>query len=441
MARSVIPSEPSKLFPAPFVEANVSKSDILAEFYDTKDTMITTSRNSSFMEFAHMLNIIGFTKVKFIKGSTEKWEQMVTAIKRGLFQDAYQIFTTVSDTDEWTLEFPWTNVWGNNAKFDTLALTYGDHLIQQIRMILQGNSGEVIGADWLESQSATCRTQHRVKYRAGSQCVRFDTLQMDVWFPKLEQGLRLSGVGRRFYDLSDQPAGDDDFAKNSLNRFSFTTGNTHIRHRQYRPDMTLAQNMTWNLCLQLVSNRLFNINGWVRNKESFFDKIRSNIPLGMYIGQQVCIVEGQPMVLLNKDPSETYAIFKAKAAFAHQLRWTGILAPPSAAARQSGVEGNLGFMGKKTRTSRWRTPRGSLLYNRETTEKLGEALALDRGVLESHDVLNEFLAWYQDIKTTAQKMVRQKEGATPKWGRWGFKPLDFAGYPGNAKLYIKLTEG
>ena len=439
MARSTIASIPSDIFPPPFVEFTVPKPDLMSFFYgETANIGYAHTHSCPFVDFMHTLSIFQ-GKVKFLGGSVEKWQGIMHSIKTGQTTNAFDIFSTITNGEFLELELPWMEPYTSKRLIE-LGAVFGDSFIGTLRNIIKGCVETVLWSGWLTSNAASCRTRMRVSFRQGSNCVRMDTVHTDVWFPTMEQGVRIEGVTRKFHDLSEGPLGLEPIERGVFRSFGFNAVQLGITIKQMRPDMSMAQNMTWNMVLQFIATRLGDLNSWVLYKDSFFAKVRANIPLGMFLGQQIVVVEGSPAVLLNTDPSEMYGLFKDKCSFAHQLRWQGIHAAPTTAAIKSGSSATLSLLGKKTRSSRRKYGQGYLLYNRETTEQLSDALRLERGTADSFDVLNDYLGWYQGLRDEAKKMVKRHEGSNPEWGRWGFKPLGFAGYPGNAKIYVKLVE-
>ena len=447
MARSTTTSDPTKLFTAPFIEFTITHDEVNQEFFRENPNhgvnLNTHNTASPFMLFATILNIFG-KNTKLMEGDRESYDTFRGYISTGQYQSAFELMASQPADAFWDLQFPWMQLYNARGKFKELEAIYGMETLHGIRNICKGIGPSVLFTPGLRSLDVMSRFRTRVSIhnqKYSDAFIRYDTIYSDIWIPQSEQGVRIDGTTRKFTDLSEGPFGVEGLSNSDTRSFGFFAGNTAIPNRIMNPNMSLAQNMMFNMCLQLIHNRVSSLNTWNKYQEGFFSRVRSNVPLGMFLGQQLCVVEGVPVMLLHSDPSEAYSTFKTKTTYGHQLRWTGIQAAPNRQAKVSGTAATLSLVSKKTRVSRKRSEKGFRLFDRETTEQLADALDLHPCVVPTHDLLNEYLRWYQNLRDTARKIVKQKEGEAPKWGRWGFKPLAFSGYPGNARVFIKLVEG
>ena len=436
MARTITPSSPSALMDAPFIEFGVRMSAIEKLYYAGSESSYMQSHGLPFMNFALLL--MHFLKgASLISGNEEQLRHLMRLINTNRYADALEHFQT---TEGWEIKFPWTKA---HTDFDAepwrrLCGVYGSDCVEDIKNVLGGVAANIIYGGWLGTSDTMSRNTVKISPVSGYNPVRIDCLTMDLWFPKLEQGIRIDGKTRKFLDLSEGPLEGYMESLDSQN-FGFYAGHYNIPMRSWNPRFTLAENMTFNLILTYLVTKLTKVQYFSKDDE-FWQNIRSNIPLGAYFGNQIVIPQwdAPPVVTLHNTPGDLYQMLRSKLPDGHTLRQGGLFVAPSSKARQAGTAATLSLVGKNATTSHRRKRAGYLLYDRDTAETLKDALAVRDSTFAGHEMFEDYLDWYKEMRSRAARITVKMGEPAPKWGKWGFNPWRFAELPENARLFVKV---
>jgi len=441
MARIVTPSSPKELVDLPFVEIGVKLSEVEKEYYKP-GSAVHYQKNSgmSFIQLALMLS--HFLKgASLVCGNIDTLSEIMRLVKRNQFGDAHDLFSKCQEG--WVLKFPWTAAHSSESEepWQKLSNVYGDSVSGAIKDVLEGCAGSVISEPWLSMMGTLSRNTIAITPVSGSSPVRLLCVEMDLWFPTIEQGVRIDGASRKITDISEGPLTLDGINNLNARNLGFYAGHTSISTRLINPKMTLAENLTFNMLLQYVAGKMQNIQFYA-NGDEFYKNIRSNLPLGAFFGQQVVTPahDAPPLVLLHSNPGDLYKLLRDKFPGGRNLRQGGVFAHPSRAAKISGSAASLSLIGKNATTSRRKRGQGFLLYDRDTATTLKDALEVKDTAFVGHEMFEDYLDWYKEKRNLASRMTVRLGDPAPQWGKWGFNPWRFSELPENARLFIKIIK-
>lgn len=445
MARRTVPSSPKELIPTPFVEVLVSQEELDLAYFSRPQSR---TANVSFMDMA--LLFTRFLKTaRLVSGDRDAVNKLYSKISTHNYEDAASFFSALPP-EGFTLQFSWVAPFGDvqrNELWKSMISVYGIEFVNTVSNLFDGPAVQVLNEAWLGGQEAMSKITLNFRAVTGEKPVRVDCITQDIWFPSMDQGIRVDPLTQKFEDLSDAPIGADVLSKYKPDGTHFSPGYNTIPHRNVTGNLTLAGNLVYNMALNYAAGRLSNLNSFVtdfRNnpEDNFYTRIRTNLPLGAFLGNPITTTgyDSPPVVLLHNNPGILYQVFKEKLAGRDNLRQQGVFAPPSSEARRTGSAANLELVGKKAVTSRYRKGQGYLLYDRETATTLKGALRVEDEVFHAHEIFEEYLEWYKDRRKVAAQIMLRAGEPPPQWGKWGFNPWQFSQFPENARVFVKMKE-
>jgi hypothetical protein len=201
--------------------------------------------------------------------------------------------------------------------------------------------------------------------------------------------------------------------------------------------------MVYNMALNYAGSMLYDLNRFARagdGENTFYSRIRSNIPMGAFLGNPVLSQNSVPVVVLHSNPGKLYNLLRNRMPGGRNLRQQGVFAKPNREAQRTGTAANIALIGKEGTSSRRKRAQGFRLLDRDTAETLKSALDVGGQVFTAHTVFEEYLEWYKNKRRLAAR-ISLANGTTEEWGKWGFNPWSFSEHPETAKLFIKIMEG
>jgi hypothetical protein len=433
MTRTKLPSSNKDLLETPFVEVSITM-DELKKAYFNHNKSFSSGANLTFGEVCTLLTRL-FNGGSVVAGNATSLAKIIALIKQDKREEAFRLWGDTAE--EWTLRFPWLQPFGDSAMWNDIYAIHGDNQGNNLRNAMKSTADIVFSADWLDQQGGMSRLTAKLR-RVGN-IARLDAISQDIWLSAIDQGFRVHTESRWIEDLSESPIGE---LRNSL-PVNFTAGYTGIFFRATSPDMTLVGNMVYSMALNHVNNMLSDLNRFARagdGEDTFYSRIRSNIPLGAFLGNPVLSQDAVPVVGLHSNPGKLYNILRDKMPGGRNLRQQGVFAKPSQEAHRTGTAANLALVGKDGTTSRRKRAQGFRLLDRDTAETLKGALDVGGQVFTAHAVFEEYLEWYKNKRGLAAR-ISLSNGTKEEWGKWGFNPWRFSEYPENARLFIKILEG
>jgi hypothetical protein len=408
--------------------------DELKKAYFDHGKSFSSTTNLNFGEVCTLLTRV-FNGGSVVTGNATSLAKIIALIKQDRREEAFRMWGDTAE--EWTLRFPWLQPFGDSAMWASIYAIHGDSQGQNLRNAMKATADVVFLAEWLYQQGGMSRLTAKLR-RVGN-TARLDVISQDIWLSELDQGLRIHTASRWVEDLSENPLGE---LRTRL-PVNFIAGYTNILFRATSPDMTLVGNMIYNMALDYVNTMLHNLNrfAWAGDGEdTFYSRIRSNIPLGAFLGNPVLSQNAVPVVALHSNPGKLYNLLRNRMPGGRNLRQQGVFAKPNREARRTGTAANLALIGKDGTSSRLKRAQGFRLLDRDTAETLKGALDVGGQVFTAHTVFEEYLEWYKNKRRLAAR-ISLANGTKEEWGKWGFNPWSFSEYPENARLFIKILEG
>jgi hypothetical protein len=408
--------------------------DELKKAYFDHGKSFSSTTNLNFGEVCTLLTRF-FNGGSVIAGNATLLAKIIALIKQDKREEAFRLWGNTAE--EWTLRFPWVQPFGNSSMWTDIYAINGDNQGHTLRNAMKAAADVLFLAGWLDQQGGMSRLTAKLR-RVGN-TIHMETVSQDIWLSELDQGFRIHTASRWVEDLSDNPIGELQIRLPA----NFIAGYTNIPFRATSPDMTLVGNMVYNMALHYVNNMLYDLNRFARagdGENTFYSRIRSNIPLGAFLGNPVLSQNAVPIVVLHSNPGKLYNLLRNRMPGGRNLRQQGVFAKPNREARRTGTAANLALIGKDGTSSRRKRAQGFRLLDRDTAETLKGALDVGGQVFTAHTVFEEYLEWYKNKRRLAAR-ISLANGTKEEWGKWGFNPWSFSEYPENARLFIKILEG
>jgi len=432
MTRTKLPSN-KDLLETPFVEVSLTLDEIKKAIYDRGPVFSDTV----FLTFGEICTLLTrfFNGGSVVAGNATLLAKITALVKRDRHEEAFTLWN--ENGEEWTLRFPWVQPFGDSPLWRGVYAFHGEYLGNNLRNAMCGTADNLFAAAWLEQQGGMSRLT--AKLRRVGEIGRLEAVTQDIWLSEMDQGFRVHASDRTVEDISEAPMGE---TRTRLPD-SFTAGHTTVPFRATSPDMTMVGNMIYNMALQYVHNMLTDLNRFAmagNGEDTFYKRIRSNIPLGAFLGNPVMSRDGVPVVGLHSTPGNLYNTLRNRMPGGRNLRQQGVFAKPSREAQRTGTAANLALIGKNGTSSYRKRAQGFRLLDRDTAEALKGALDVGEQVFTALAVFEEYLEWYKNKRRLASR-IALANGNHEEWGKWGFNPWRFSEYPENARLFIKIVEG